>query len=91
MFVAFFPSFKIDHVPNPIEVHHPIRPPQLTVSEVNRTLGEYLFGVRFKKLARGRPVEDGIDQGRDGGALIRSPEVGTLHLFLQARPIRCVL
>ena len=52
VFVAFFPGFEIDHVPYPIEVHHPVRPPQLTVSEVNGALGEYLFGVRFKKLAR---------------------------------------
>ena len=91
VFVALFPGFEIDHVPNPIEVHHPIRPPQLTVSKVNGALREHFCGLRFKKLARVRPVEDGIDQGRDGGALIWSPEVGTLHAFLQARPIPCVL
>ena len=49
-------GFEIDHVPNPIEVHHPIRPPQLTVSKVNGALREHFCGVRFKNLRVSGPL-----------------------------------
>jgi len=89
--VAFFAGFKIDHVPDLIEAHHSIRPPQLTVSKVNGTLREHFRGVRLKKPLGIVPVEDGFYQGCDGSALIWGPQIGALYTLLQVRPIRCVL